>query len=159
MTFLTKNPDDSILDITNTDETGTGIEIMLGGDSTDMDEIKANRFGHSVFDYIDGSIVLNTTRQAAMEFPEIVEDKLTELRVEAVRRMREQVTVRDFDEVELTREFWLSITPAARQPTVGFQWVIDVYQAGKDAVIIINGMTDIATIEAYDVITTPNWPA
>lgn len=160
MIYLTVNPDNSIEDITEIDESGGGIEIMLDPEIDDMLEVKNNRFGHSVFDYIDGVIVLNQARYDAELLPDIIKNKIEELKAEGVARMSARIAgIYDLEVVNLTREFWLSIDPGARQPTADFQYVIDVYQAGKDAVIVIKAFTDAASVTAYNVETAPAWPA
>lgn len=61
MPFLLVNPDNTIQNITETDENATGIEVT----AAEMSEVAANRTGHSVFDFIGGVIVLNTVRNDA----------------------------------------------------------------------------------------------
>lgn len=158
MTFVIVNPDNSIQNITDTNETGTGIEIMLDPEVNDLHEVMRSRFGHSVFDYTNGAIVLNKSRHDTAMLPILREYKIAALKIEAVARMRQQIKLSSFEEVELIKEFWLSIAPTARQPTVGFQWVIDVYQAGKTAATVVNALTTATEIEAYDVVATPDWP-
>lgn len=53
---------------------------------------------------------------------------------EAVLRMNLQAPVGSFKEIEFYKEFWLSIAPAARQPTAKFQLIIDIHSAAKNAV-------------------------
>lgn len=66
--------------------------------------------------------------------------------------------IQTWDQVELIREQWLSVAPAARAPTATFQSLIDIYQAGRDAVIAVKAM-DRAQLEAYNAATDPAWPA
>lgn len=42
--------------------------------------------------------------------------------------------LKDIDEIQFQAEFWLSINPTARQATVDFQKVIDIYTVAKQAV-------------------------
>ena len=159
MTYLAVNPDKSIIDITDTDETGSGIEIQLDPNIDDLAEVKMNRYGHSVFDYINGAIVLNSARQSAVEFPEVVGAKIAEIKDAAVSRMQAKIPgIRDIDTVNLTREFWLSLAPAARTPTADFQFVIDVYIAATTAIGAIKALADAAAVQGYDVINDPAWP-
>lgn len=60
-----------------------------------------------------------------------------------------------FDTLALVRELYLSIAPAARQPTVDWQWLIDTYQAGQAALNSVGSAATIAQVNAV----TPNWPA
>ena len=66
--------------------------------------------------------------------------------------------ITDWDALDLVREQFLSIAPAARQPTANLQSLIDVFQAGKTAADAINAMTDVTVIDAYDVSADPGWP-
>ena len=92
--------------------------------------------------------------------PNALSAKIDELKTEGVGRMSERIAgIYDLEVVNLTREFWISIEPAARNPTPDFQYVIDVYVAGKDAAAVINAITDPVLVTAYDVVTTPAWPA
>lgn len=85
--------------------------------------------------------------------------KVIDLKTEGLIRMQAELSgISDFDTVELLREMWLSITPASRSATVTFQKIIDIYQAGKAEVSVINGYATEAEVDAYDVVTTPAWP-
>lgn len=65
----------------------------------------------------------------------------------------------DLDELKLEQERWLSIAPAARQPTTDYQQAIDIYVAARNAITSINSETDWAVVNAYDVVTGPAWPS
>lgn len=96
---------------------------------------------------------------AANELPAAIASKVSAIKKEGVARMGARIAgIYDLDVVNLTREFWLSIDPSARQPTVDFQYVIDVYQAGKDALEVIKALTDPVIVDAYDVVSAPSWP-
>ena len=96
---------------------------------------------------------------SAAEIEQLRQDKLDELLLEAESRMRASVPgIDSFETFELIREMFLSIAPAARQPTAAFQSVFDIYQAGKSARATIKGFTTKAQITAYDVTTDPSWP-
>lgn len=85
-------------------------------------------------------------------------DKIQELKAEGLTRIQvEMPAIYNFDTLELVREQWLSIAPAARAPTATFQSIIDIYQAARDGVIVLNGATP-AEVTAYDVLTDPTWP-
>lgn len=82
------------------------------------------------------------------------------LRREALARVRVKLpALNTFAEVELVREQWLSIAPAARQPTATFQYLIDVVQAARAAATSINALATAAEVMAYDIQATPGWPA
>lgn len=85
--------------------------------------------------------------------------KLIELKAEGLSRIKAIMpALSDWDVLELIRELWLSIAPAARQATSTLQSVIDVYQAGRDAAAAINALADTSQVAAYDVVTDPAWP-
>ena len=91
--------------------------------------------------------------------PYAKKEKINELKTEGLSRINVVFpAVTDFDELDLIREQWLSIAPAARQPTADFQTMIDIVQAGKIARQAINAMTIVAEIQAYDVAIDPVWP-
>jgi len=86
--------------------------------------------------------------------------KISELKTEGVARIQDIFpAINDFDELDLVREQWLSIAPAARKATADFQSMIDIVQAGKAAASDINALTTIPEVQAYDVVNTPTWPA
>ena len=86
-------------------------------------------------------------------------DKIQALKDEGLSRIQaEMPAINNFDTLELVREMWLSTAPAARAATVTFQSIIDIYQAARDGVIVLNGATP-AEVTAYDVLTDPSWPA
>lgn len=81
--------------------------------------------------------------------------KIAEIKAEGLSRLQVYLPgVKDWDTFHLIKELWLSITPAARQPTAAFQSAIDIYQAGLDAIADINALATSAEIAAYN--TT--WP-
>lgn len=59
MSFLKVNADNSIDDVL---EAGTGQEVT----AEDMQLINKNKYGHAVFDFIDGAITLNQSRYDAL---------------------------------------------------------------------------------------------
>jgi hypothetical protein len=85
-------------------------------------------------------------------------EKIQELKEEGLSRIKAIMpAISDFDTLELVREMWLSIAPAARSATADFQSIIDIYQAARDGVVFLNGATD-GEVSSYDVITSPSWP-
>lgn len=92
------------------------------------------------------------------ELPATRLEKITELKKEGLKRVQSVFpAIHDFNELDLVREQYLSVAPAARQPTDDFQKMIDLVQAGKAAVVIINSSI-LADVINYDVITDPAWP-
>lgn len=86
--------------------------------------------------------------------------KRKELREEFISRVVVLYpTLKDMDEIKLVRDQFLSVAPAARAPTTDFQKLIDTYQVAQDALTAINALGDVASVEAYDVVNTPAWPA
>lgn len=85
--------------------------------------------------------------------------KLELLRAEGLRRIQVAMpAITNWEALDLVREQFLSIAPAARQATANLQLVIDVYQAGKSAAADINAMTNVVTIDDYNVTSDPGWP-
>ena len=62
--------------------------------------------------------------------------------------------VTNFDLLLLIREIWLSIAPAARQPTTPLTFAINTYQAGTTAIAAVHAATTIAQVDAV----TVSWP-
>lgn len=93
------------------------------------------------------------------ELPLLKSTKIAELKKEGLARVNLTFpAVTNFDELDLIKEQFLSVAPAARSPTVDFQKMIDIVQVGKDAVTSINALTVANDIKNYDVMNTPNWP-
>jgi len=63
--------------------------------------------------------------------------------------------IQSLDDIAFQAEFWLSIAPAARSPTVNFSKIINIYSAAKTAITAVNACTTKAQIDAV----TPAWPA
>ena len=85
-------------------------------------------------------------------------DKIQELKNEGLSRIQAVMpAINNFDTLELVREMWLSTAPAARNATATFQSIIDIYQAARDGVIVLNNATP-AEVTTYDVLTDPSWP-
>ena len=90
--------------------------------------------------------------------PTVKAHKIAELKTEGLARIQAVYpAIKDWDDLELVRDQWLSTAPAARQATAEFQSMIDIFQAGKAAVTAINALTTITDVEAYDVVNTPSW--
>lgn len=86
------------------------------------------------------------------------EEMIDAVRNEGLSRMQEVLPgIDNFDTLDLIKEVWLSIAPAARAPTVSFQYIIDVYQAGKTAINFLKTATE-SQIDSYDPVLSPSWP-
>lgn len=91
--------------------------------------------------------------------PKAKELKIAELKAEGLRRIQLVFPAIDnFETLLLVKNIILSIAPAARQLTASMTSVSNIYDAGVNAQTAINAMTDLATIEAYNVSTQPVWP-
>ena len=118
-----------------------------------------NREYHAVQDWIAAGNTPDPEFSPAEELANVKQSKIEELKREGLRRIQLVLPgISNWDVLELERERWLSITPASRNPTAAYQSVIDIYQAGRTAVITINAMADTVTVNAYDVNTAPAWP-
>lgn len=120
--------------------------------------------GHNVRE-VDG--VMTSTNDVAVQaiidsydaLPYAKKLKVDELKTEGLSRVQGVFpAIGDFDELDLIRETYLSIVPAARSATTDFQNMINIVQAGKAAATDINALTTVAEVEAYDVVNTPAWP-
>ncbi len=85
--------------------------------------------------------------------------KVNEIKAEALRRIQLVFPAIDnMDALALVREQWLSIAPAARQATPNFQRMIDIYQAAKSAITVVNGYAAVAQVASYNAVSGPAWP-
>lgn len=99
--------------------------------------------------------------------PAELDAALAEAKASMLRRLKSEAISRisakypDLDSlgsILLERERWLSIAPAARQPTADYQYLIDVagvFNATRSQLLL---QTDLAAIEVYDVSAGPSWP-
>lgn len=118
--------------------------------------------GHRWFQtYLDWLSVPNTPEsfETAQEISDRQRaERIQELKNEGLVRINGVMpAIATFDTVELVREMWLSIAPAARSATTTLQNVIDIYQEAKNGITFLNTATD-SEIASYDVTNTPNWP-
>ena len=152
MPKLIINQDNSIEDVMP-DDYGSGVFV------SDISVISQSKYGHSVFDYIGGEIVLNQARYDSFELPSDKTSKVNEIKQYGAGLINKVIPgLNNLDTINLMTELWLSIAPAARNATVNFQYAIDVRQAAKDAIIVVNAMSDSSSVNSYDVINTPSWP-
>lgn len=61
--------------------------------------------------------------------------------------------------LEPLRELWISIAPAARQPTATLTAVINIYAYARDKIIWLRNTATDAEVDAYDPVTDPGWPS
>jgi hypothetical protein len=86
-------------------------------------------------------------------------EKRDEIKAEGLSRITDVFpAINDLDELKLEQERWLSIAPAARQPTTDYQKAINIYVAARNAITSINTESDWTVVNAYDVVTGPSWP-
>jgi len=64
-----------------------------------------------------------------------------------------------FDDLQIERERYLSIAPAARSATTDYQKMIDIYVAGANAITQNNLEADWSVVDTYNPVTGPSWPA
>jgi hypothetical protein len=75
---------------------------------------------------------------------------------DGLTRMQSRFPALDsFGAVQLVREIYLSVAPAARVPTVDALFIINTYTAGMTALDAVNAATTIAQVDAV----APAWPA
>jgi hypothetical protein len=87
--------------------------------------------------------------------PEWKETRIAGIKAEGLSRIQAVLPgITSFDTLELIREVWLSIAPAARAPTSPFNSVINIYSAGRTAILSIKAATTVAQVDAV----TPSWP-
>ena len=107
----------------------------------------------------DNDVVVQTIIDAYDHMPDIKTNKISELKTEGLARIQLIFpAIENWDDLELVRDQWLSIVPAARQATANFQSMIDIFQAGRNAAITINALVDVVSVQAYSVQTDPVWP-
>ncbi|MCK5609642.1 hypothetical protein KAR91_47655 [Candidatus Pacearchaeota archaeon] len=104
------------------------------------------RLDTSYFDNTTGEIIefeLGQAPNATMSqtFPAAAQTAIDEakrkqdIRNEGLRRIQAMFPFfKDIEDLDFIKEFWLSIAPAARQPTVNFQMMIDIYTTAKTAI-------------------------
>ncbi len=112
---------------------------------------------------IDGGNYIDAECQVVIDsydpLPHAKRDKIRELKVEGLSRVQSVFpAIKNFDDLDLVREQYLSVAPAARQPTTDFQTAIDIVGAGRSAVVAINALNDYSSVIAYDVVLSPAWP-
>jgi hypothetical protein len=81
--------------------------------------------------------------------------KVVKIKTEGLRRIKARLgALNSFDDVELVRQIFLSIAPAAIQLTADLKYVQDVYNAGKIAISAVRSASTESEVDAVVV----NWP-
>lgn len=87
--------------------------------------------------------------------PDYKTERVAAIKAEGLARIQAVFpAINSFDELALIRELFLSILPAARSPTANWQRMIDIYTAGRNAVMVVNSATTKAQVDAV----SPAWP-
>lgn len=82
--------------------------------------------------------------------------KIAQIKADGLARIRTVFpAITDFEALALVRDQFLSVAPAARQPTANLQKMIDIYVAGANAI----GSVNAATTSAQVAVIVPAWPA
>jgi hypothetical protein len=90
-----------------------------------------------------------------LSLPDIKRQKIHELTAEAVRRVGLVMPeLADLSSLIVMRELWLSIAPAARQPTAKLTAVINIYQAWNTAVDAVKACASENCVAAV----SASWP-
>ena len=85
--------------------------------------------------------------------------KIEETKTEGLSRIQAVIpAITDFDTLQLVKEMILSIAPTARQLTTNIQSASDIYQAGSDAISVLNNYTTLNEINNFDVVNDVSWP-
>lgn len=94
------------------------------------------------------------------ELPTWKTQKIAEIKAEGISRLAADFPfLANWETIEFMVELWLSLVPAAKSPTPKFLNVIDIYSAGKAATVAVNVLDNVASVQVYDSVTDPNWPA
>ncbi len=89
------------------------------------------------------------------DFADYKADRIAQIKAAGLARIQAVFpAINSFDELALIRDLFLSILPAARSPTANWQRMIDIYTAGRNAVIGVNNATTKQQVDAV----TPAWP-
>lgn len=85
--------------------------------------------------------------------------KIEKLKEEGLSRINAVYpAIKSWDDLDLVKDTYMSVAPAARNPTADFQSMINIFQAGKNAAAEINGLQTEQAVADYDVTTSPVWP-
>lgn len=89
--------------------------------------------------------------------PDYKAEKIEAIKAEGLARIHQTFeAITSFDQLDLIRELYLSILPAARtSPTARWQRMVNIWQAGRAAITQVRNATTQAQVDAV----TPAWPA
>ena len=92
----------------------------------------------------------------AETLPQAKARRLGEVLAEGMALIKGRIEgIHTFGDLQLLRQIFLSIAPAARQPTTDMQWLIDMWQEGETVKAAIQSATTVAEVDAV----TPSWPS
>lgn len=117
--------------------------------------------GHSLWEEngvwkSSNDVVVQTIVDNYNDFADYKTDRIAAIKADGLARIQAVFpAINSFDELALIRDLFLSILPAARSPTANWQRMIDIYTAGRNAVIGVNNATTKQQVDAV----TPAWPA
>lgn len=117
--------------------------------------------GHSLWEEngvwkSSNDVVVQTIIDNYNDFADYKTDRIAAIKADGLARIQAVFpAINSFDELALIRDLFLSILPAARSPTANWQRMIDIYTAGRNAVIGVNNATTKQQVDAV----TPAWPA
>lgn len=81
--------------------------------------------------------------------------KIADIKTEGLSRIQALFpAIKDLDDLDIEAERWLSIVPAARQPTVKYGTMIAIYLAAKQGIADVNSAQTVQAVQAVGVI----WP-
>ena len=66
--------------------------------------------------------------------------------------------INSIDELELIKELWSSILPAARNPTSKLASAISIYATAKASISSVAALTSVQDAKDYNAETDPGWP-
>ncbi|MBW2465872.1 MAG: hypothetical protein JRF02_01095 [Deltaproteobacteria bacterium] len=96
--------------------------------------------------------------EAAIKVKQLRIEKKSDLSQEALTRVQAYIPYRDWDDVIIAYEDWLSIAPAARQPTADKTAAINHYAPWLAARDTLDNYTGLKSIEDFNVVDDPAWP-
>lgn len=137
--------------------------INLKGKRGIIEALEANGFAPVKKHFRDGSSVLAVSNEAAAqafvdsysELPHVKKQRIKDIRVESVSRIGLVYPWIDaFDKLDIVRDLYLSIAPAAREPKPGIATLIAIQQAATAAIAAVRAANDSAAVDAVVVA----WP-
>jgi len=115
--------------------------------------------------YSDNDVEVQAIHDSYNPLPNAKRLKRKELNTEQRSRMilvypdAEDIQEDIFDVIiDMCFDVFRSVINASRSPNAGWQAVLDIRTAKRNARLEINAFTSVAEIEAYNVVTQPAWP-